>query len=521
MKKNLISIVGGGIIGVLEAYYAYKEAQKKGVKPSMIIYEKSDSIASSTNTAYNIVPSLTIDDILSVVPRGSELAKKLSINFSQPGGIRIDDVEGVNDSEAACNFKKAVAVYGNDPQHDDRTLALLTLGRKSMDLWQEMYDEGDEKLKAILEASHFHPCREPKNTLTKQLRDGYRIDLILNVPQAQLRAEKMIAEYEKLGYEHCALLSPDEVIALDPHLTDFCLEYSILNKKRTWRSDSIALWRPGGSINTRVFIPQFYAYLQHLMGQDRFKLQLGKEVVGLEWDGHRIAGLKFNDGAFHKVPDSHYIFCPGESVGTLPRLGFHEPAYAGFAGASLLMKIPLTPDRIEKYRDFVHSMEVHSEEIVLAWQAHFKDDHIFLGVGGTKAFYGDKHPHKNEKFAQNRAVLQLNLMNQVLPGPISQALGYPTHGKAMTAEELSVLEKNGIAERWVGRRAIVYDGFPTLGALYKSGCKVDNARCTTHMGSGGVSMGPAAVLMSRTSEQAFSDPFSQKILLYADSRRKH
>ncbi|HEX2580213.1 MAG TPA: hypothetical protein VHK67_07425, partial [Rhabdochlamydiaceae bacterium] len=99
MKKARISIVGGGIIGALEAYYAYKEGQKKGVKVSITVYEKSDTLASPTNSAYNIFPSLTIDEILSVVPRGSELAEKLTIHFSQPGGIRIDDVEGVNDSE--------------------------------------------------------------------------------------------------------------------------------------------------------------------------------------------------------------------------------------------------------------------------------------------------------------------------------------------------------------------------------------------------------------------------------------
>jgi glycine/D-amino acid oxidase-like deaminating enzyme len=516
MKKARISIVGGGIIGALEAYYAYKEGQKKGVKVSITVYEKSDTLASPTNSAYNIFPSLTIDDILSVVPRGSELAEKLTIHFSQPGGIRIDDVEGVNDSETALHFKQAVAIYGTDPSHGDRTLSLLTLSRKSMELWQEMYDEGDEALRALLKASHFHPCYEPKSKSPKRLRDGYRIDIIVRVPQARLRAEKMIADYEKLGYENCALLSPDEVTLIDPHLKDFCLEHSVSGD---WKSDTAALWRPGGSIHTRVFIPQFYAYLEQLMGPDCFKLQLNKEVVGLEWDGQQIIGLRFKDGTSHSETDSQYVFCPGESVGTLRRLGFEEPAYAGFAGASLLMKIPLAPDEIAKYREFAHSMEVHSEEIVLAWQGRFEDDHLFLGVAGTKAFYSDKQPDKKDEFAQNRAVLQLNLINRVLPGLVSLALGYPTHGKVVTAKELSILEKKGIVERWVGRRSVVYDGFPTLGALYTSNGKVTNARCTTHMGSGGVSMGPAAVLMSRSSEQDSSDLFSQKILMYADSRR--
>ena len=60
-------------------------------------------------------------------------------------------------------------------------------------------------------------------------------------------------------------------------------------------------------------------------------------------------------------------------------------------------------------------MEVHGEGIVLAWQARFKDNHLFIGVAGTKAFYGDKQPNKNEDFATNRNLIQLNMMNQVLP----------------------------------------------------------------------------------------------------------
>ncbi len=114
------SIVGGGIVGALESYYAYKDAQKNGEKICITVYEKGDSFGfsssgqSSTNTSYNIVPSLTIDEILSVVPRGSELVEKLAILFSQPGGIRVDDVDGVNDSESAINFKNAVTIYGSD-----------------------------------------------------------------------------------------------------------------------------------------------------------------------------------------------------------------------------------------------------------------------------------------------------------------------------------------------------------------------------------------------------------------------
>jgi glycine/D-amino acid oxidase-like deaminating enzyme len=97
------SIVGGGIVGALESYYAYKDAQKEDKKICVMVYEKGHSLdvsstgISSTNTSYNIVPSLTIDEILSVVPRGSELVEKLAVLFSQPGGIRVDDVSGIHE----------------------------------------------------------------------------------------------------------------------------------------------------------------------------------------------------------------------------------------------------------------------------------------------------------------------------------------------------------------------------------------------------------------------------------------
>ncbi len=407
-----------------------------------------------------------------------------------------------------------------------------------MDLWQQMYDDGDEELKSILEASNFNPCREPRNNSKKSLHDGYRVDLIYGISNAEARALNMKADYEKLGYKNCAILSPDEVNAIDPYLADFCYEHSYLNTnaKRVWKKDSVALWRPGGCIDTRSFLPKFYAYLAKVMGQYKdgnnqihncFQLQFGKEVCGIEFDSKsldfRIIGLRFSDGSFEveKRPEvnSHYVFCPGESIGTLHNLGFNEPAYAGFAGASLLISIPLSKGQIEMYKDFSHCMEVHNEGIVLAWQARFKENNIFIGVAGTKSFYGDKQPNKDEEFAKNRNLVQLNMINNVLPEFISLAYGYQTNGKTISAKELSSLEEKGIARRWVGRRAVAYDGFPTIGPLYFNNHKVSNARCTTHLGSGGVSFGPGAVFISRSSEQSTNDAFVQKILMYADSRR--
>jgi hypothetical protein len=80
-----------------------------------------------------------------------------------------------------------------------------------------------------------------------------------------------------------------------------------------------------------------------------------------------------------------------------------------------MITIPLSLDQIEKYKDLSHCMEVHNEGIVLAWQARFKENTIFIGVAGTKAFYGDKQPNKNEEFSKNRNLVQLNMINNVLP----------------------------------------------------------------------------------------------------------
>lgn len=538
------SVVGGGIVGALESYYAFKDAQKEGAKICVTVYEKGHSFgvsntgSSSTNTSFNIVPSLTTDEILSVVPRGSELMNKLAVLFSMPGGIRVDDVLGVNDSEAAIQFKEAVTRYGSDKNHDDRTMTLLMLGKRSMELWQQMYDEGDGELKAIMAASNFNPCKETANDAKRTLHDGYRIDLIYGIENAEQRARNMKADYDKLGYKNCCVLSPDDVVAIDPFLAQFCQEHSELDAHgaRVWRDDSVALWRPGGCIDTNAFLPRIYGYLKRVMGQyqdangqlhDCFELKFDSEVVGVEFDSTsedlRIARLKFSNGAAavgsKDGVESRYVFCPGESVGTLHHLGFSEPSYAAFAGPSLLISIPLSDEQVKQYETFSHCMEVHNEGIVLAWQARLIDHTLFIGVAGTKAFYGDKSPSKEEAFAKNRNLVQLNMINNVLPDCLSIAYGYHTNGKALTADELSFLETKGIANRWVGRRAVAYDGFPTMGPLYYNNQRVANARCTTHLGSGGVSFGPGAVNISRSSEQEISDPFVQKILAYADSRR--
>ncbi len=514
-------IVGGGIAGAIEAYFAHIEAQEKNLPLSITIYEKNDSI--SQTTVSNIVPSLTCDEIISVVPRGQELKTKLEIPFFLPGGIRVDDIAGIDGTQVTERFKEQVQVYSLDELgHQDRTQHLLALGKMSMDLWQELYDTGDAEFKAILDSANFNPCHEPLQTDTRVLHDGYRIDLIYNVPNPQERAEGMIRDYKAVGCNHCAILTPDEVVALDPFLKNFCESRSV---DGVWNEDTIAVWRPGGCIDTQVFLPKLYAYLKKHRGDD-FQIHYGKKVTSVEYahddSGNLvIVGLSFEDGqtVTKDAACCQFVFCPGEAVGTLKKLEFYEPAYAGFAGVSLLLDIAIPKEKIEEFSKFNHCMEVCQEGIVLAWQARFRNNKIFIGVAGTKSFYGDQRPTKDQEFAKNRNLLQLNMINDVLPQFISEAFGYNTLGKTLTRDDLDYLENQGIARRWAGVRAVVYDGFPTVGYLYKDGARVENARCTTHLGSGGGSFAPAAVFMSRNAMNAQHNAFEKRILQYADSSR--
>jgi hypothetical protein len=535
-------IIGSGITGALEAYFAYLAAKKDGETIRVTILEKKATEIESTSS--NIVPSLTPDEIVSVVPRGQELMEKLKLLFNLPGGIRVDDVEGVNDSAVADEFKQQVLAYSQrgEENHKLLTTALLSLGKMSMDLWQTFYDNADDELKAILIDANFNPCREPLDKDNRRLHDGYRIDLIYKRAKARAIAQGMQADYEKLGYTNCKILTPAEVQALDPFLTNFCDSHSEPDAQgeMQWQDDAVALWRPGGCLDTYIFVPKFYAYLKKIMGQfehadgslrDCFQIKLNRQVDKVVFAADelplRIIGLKFFGNPvitpdLNQYQSQEYVFCPGEAVGTLRHLGFNEPSYLGFVGAVLKLEIPVPADKIAEYSSFNHCMEVHQEGIVLAWQARFHENKIVIGVGGTKAFYGDKLPHTDHLFARDRNLVQLNMMNDVLPQFLSLACGRDTRGAHLSERDLVMLQNAGIATRWVGTRAVSAEGFPTLGRLFHANQPVANARTTTHLGSGGVSFGPAAVQVSRAAqeEKANTDELTQTVLRYADSRRR-
>src|SRR3989338_3320482 len=104
-----IIIIGGGHLGLIEAYLEYERAIKSGEDVRIKIYEQNSSIEQTT--AANIWNSHTPDEIVSVVPRGKDLKDKLKISFDQPGGIRIADIPGINDSPCTEKFVDAVMIY--------------------------------------------------------------------------------------------------------------------------------------------------------------------------------------------------------------------------------------------------------------------------------------------------------------------------------------------------------------------------------------------------------------------------
>lgn len=545
-----ISIVGGGIIGAMEAYFAYLEARKNRRQIRVTVYDKNALLTDTT--ASNIAPSLTPDEILSVVPRGKALADALSVNFDKPGGINVNDE--INKTDVARNFIAQVELYRQyEEEHKNRTNALLQLGKISMDLWQKIYDDADAELKQIFKDANFNPCREPLRK-DGSLHDGYRVDIIYNVADARTKAENMKSDYTGIGYKHCKILSPDETVEKDPSLAEFCAQNSETdaNGNLVWKKDAVALYRPGGCLDTNVFLPKFYDYLQKVMGQytneygivkDCFRLKFLKEVNGVvfgpgtvEDDNDKIIGLKIKDPSTqhdnikypkHNYAKSDYIFATGEKVGSLTQFGFKEPAYAAFAGPSLKLRIPVPEELQAQYASFNHCMEVHQVGVVLAWQARSTGKEILISVAGTKAFYGDTIPNVDEVFARNRNLLQLNMINDVLPQFVSIAYGRDTKGQKLAYEDLQELEDKGIAKRWVGNRAVIYDGVPIFGALYKhDGTKVRNAGATEYLSSGGVSFAPAAVLFSRRSLQKedifpiFPSETLEDIAQYTASNRK-
>ena len=505
-QKNDVVIVGGGIVGLFEAYQTAKDAQDNNETITITVLEKHQTRFDTTTA--NIVPSLTIDEILAVVPRGANLIASLQKKFYEGEGIRVEDID--NESETVTQFIKAAKTDGdNENLYKERTKTLLNLGKKSMHLWDVFYQKADPELKLILQQANYQPCKE---TSSSQLKQGYRIDLLFNDADVLTKAKGMVSRYQALGYRHAKILSPRDVLLIDPFLKHFVYEHTCLspNRRLSWDNKTVAVWRPGGCINTTIFVPKFIDYLEK---NYPIKVLFGHEVQSLQFSkDHTIEKITMKTPrGFCTLSPQNVIFCPGEAVGTLKTLGFHEPPYAIFAGPSLRLLIEIPHNQRKEFENLNHCMEVHQKGVVLAWQAKYINGKVFVGVGGSKAFYGDKRPQLHEEFARNRNLFQLNAIHLVYKNLLSIALRKDVTNKTLNQSDLNTLIQNGIAQGWVGARAVAYDGFPTLGALYHNNALVLNARVTTHLGSGGVSCAFGAI-------EASKNPAST-LHYFADSRR--
>lgn len=535
-----VAVIGGSHIALFAIYYAHQAAKARGVKLKAVVYEKNQHLEDTT--VMNLAPSLALDELLSVLPIGRAFIDKRRLPFNR-GGVSVDDVALINDSEADLEFQHAVEQYGLDIDgHAQRTQVLLEFGKMCMESWEEFYQNADAKLKQILIDSNYNPCRERSADKPRILRDGYRLDPIAKTPNAAQKAESMAVLYRQFGYKDSAALSPEEALRLDPYLSVFCDNNTeIIDGIHVWRNDAAVVWRPGGCINTRKFLPLFINYLTEVMGtyvneagitKNCFRYRLQRHVEQVAYDetalAPKINGLKFWDRPAIKrnkpYSQVNYLFCPGENVGTLKHLGFAEPESARFAGASLRFTYPLTAEQCAIYADYHHYMEVHRDDIVIAWQGECTDGQISIRVAGTKAYYADIAPDKNEAFALDRNLLQLNIINELMPQFITLALSRETQGITLTANDMAELERRGMLTRWVGSRACAFDGFPTGPDLYtQAGEKTENGSCITHLGSGGVSCGPGMVRASharmfKTSEEK-TNKLIEQLHTYADSRR--
>ena len=510
-----LTIVGGGIVGYLEAYFAYCEARKRNEYIRVTIHEKNAKLEETTTA--HLVPSLTPDEILKLV-NWQTFQDKVNTLFHEPYGMRVEDVDNVNDSEATKQFLKAVDhVTSQDTQAtEQRTQLLFEMGQLSMTLWQELYVNADDAMQQILRDSNFHACAEPSLDELDQ-KAGYRVDLMCEQPNAVEKAMCLQLDYLSKGYRHCTLLSPEETKAHDPFLREFCDTYSEQNMmgQLVWKDNVAAILIPGGCIATPVFLPKLHDYLTDKMGtyvnsegveKNCFQVHFGRKVTHVAYEAqslpYNMNGLGFFGSPDikhnkHAYPQSSYVFCPGEAVGTLSALGFQEPAHARFAGASLTLTFALPATHKDEFVQLNQYMEIGLHGYGVAWQARREGETIFIGVGGTKAMYGEQEPHNHDAFAKHSHVLQLNIMNKVQPTLVSLALGRDTRGQNLSALDLAELKHQSIADVWVGSRAVAFDGFPTLGPLYHGPDIVENARCTTHLGCGGVSFSPAAALISQ------------------------
>ncbi len=523
--KKLI-IIGGGILGHLAALMVHLN----GERARITIHERYPD--GTYTPAANLWPSLTPDEILAVVPVGKAFLDAYNRAFDEEGGI-FADVSGVNDSALTQEFKNEVMSFSQDPtRHAERQASLLEVGRLAMDAWHQLYELADPDLKQILEDSNFHPCREPGADEEKTFHNGYRIDLFADDTHANDKIQGMIVDYHSIGYTRTCALTPSQVLDFDPSLQEFCAKY-VDNDQQQWKPGSGAILRPGGCINARKFLPKLLDYLTAHMGRYQsdneetglkikpcFKVKYDSTVIGIERmlqsDGkERVTGLgiqgvqKIHRNR-HPYP-THYLFAPGNQVNALQQMGFTTIVNAGFAGVSTTLHVNIPEDLLSKYGTLEQHQEVHQNGIVVSWQARFdkSTNQLIIGVAGMKAYHGDVPPDLWGNFAQNRGLLQLQMIDKFFPELIDIALGRepskPEIRLPLSKENFEHLKDSGALILWVGVRAVAPDNYPSIGPLSVQGRLFANASTVTNAGSGGVAFGLIAVLFESMLREADVD----------------
>jgi len=276
-----------------------------------------------------------------------------------------------------------------------------------------------------------------------------------------------------------------------------------------------------------------------------FKIRYNREVTGLiygeeEKERNSVIGLRYTDHSSKSTKikynkHAYYQFDvalqPGEAVNTLANLGLEQAPEVGFAGPSLRLDVPIPLDRLAEFSKHNNYMEVLRPGVVLAWQMRMQaNGKLFIGAAGTKANYGHVEPRIDEAFAKDRHLLQLNMVNDVVPDVMSVALGRNTTGQTLTAEDLKLLIDKKIAHIAVKRRAVRPNGFITVGDAHrqKDGARIANLSINTDGGSGGVSLAPASNFMNMLAEQnrknqkakvtEVTEAFAAKVFHYGSSR---
>jgi hypothetical protein len=206
----------------------------------------------------------------------------------------------------------------------------------------------------------------------------------------------------------------------------------------------------------------------------------------------------------------------------------------------LTLTIPIPENLQSLYQRFCQFKEVHRKGIVLAWQASY-DHHkksVIIGVAGTKSFHGHVRPDVNGEFALDRGLVQLQMIHSIFPHLLDLVLAEKSSNRELTIEDLKFLESTRVAQRWVGVRSVASDGFITSGYLKNQNGIVPNATTLTHLGSGGVSFGPASVVLEEmnrihndpnrffkanilTKMAVEKKPLMDKVSHYADPTRRY